>query len=165
MQAMLRVTRRGDTQGRPCAFDCLDRRRNQQAQAPAYMQQSTAQLVSPADDTSRCVPARWPAAKGGSPQLVSLVQAHVEVPMHASSTAKDATSNTQTATSGLSLVQPHAHALQLPREDFSVVPGLGGVQHHEQQVRALTHRNDLVGRTSRGHTRAASVGGCWWTSQ
>lgn len=60
------------------------------------------------------------------------------------------TSHVGLVTHGLPPVEPDAHRLQLPREDLPVVPGLGGVQNHEQQVGALAHRNDLRDQGGKG---------------
>lgn len=41
-------------------------------------------------------------------------------------------------------VEAHADRLQLACEYLSMVPGLRGVQHHQQQVGRLAHGNDLL---------------------
>jgi len=45
---------------------------------------------------------------------------------------------------GLALVQPDAHAFQLPFEQLPMNIWLGGVQHHENQVGGTGHSDDLA---------------------
>lgn len=42
---------------------------------------------------------------------------------------------------------PHAHRLQLSSQDFSVIVRLAGIQHHQQEIGRLAHRNHLAPAT------------------